>query len=905
MRRLSEHVVLAVFAVLLAAVGCQEPQRIKMVKTADERAPEPAPSAEKDRSVPLSMGGSKAGPVRFTRLPTVTRDGDAVRIEFAVDRPTDAAVYVEDSEGEVVRHLAAGVLGDNAPAPLQKNSLAQSVVWDRKDDQGQPLPNGRYRVRVAAGLSPAYAGNAFSEYTGPDHVTHQVMGLAAGPDGRVYALTRSWHSGHWRASTVHVFRRNGEYEKTIKPFPASTPPERLEGIDVYRTDDGRALPVVHRVLAMSFYPWEDIEQQIAVTPDGVLRMVVVEAGYRKKPEHYLVGLDGRDGAPTARPLAAKLFKRSDAADVNLAAASDGKSVYLTGINSHAAAVRSRTNNVPCVYRVDLADRRPKPFFGDPDKPGSDRTHLNNPQGLATTGSDQLLVADRGNNRVVIISEKDGRLKGQIGVPDPTWVGVHHETGALYVASRGHVVKFDPHGKELARMTLPELPERYRKRTRWFFALDAATDPAVLWIGNTYAGSPLLRVVDKGAAFSAPEPAGYEKSIRLWNVSVGLENREVACKVGWRPLHILNERTGKIVRRLRPHGSAGQTYRLGPNGQVYGMDHWRHGIRRWDRNGKYLPFPATKDDPTLKGRLRSVPSGTTSWERDFSVDHDGNVYVKDRGKHYHGRMTVDVYDRDGEFKRTALWVVTDGAMGPRLDPAGNLYLAEAIKPVGLRYPVIFDALPAAASQQYTWMYGSVIKFGPPGGAVWFPVRAKVDEYAFDGQPTLPESLATEKVSTIHSGRLIRQPGRLEGALWWRFGCAPVLDMHRSHNERCHCTGSDFDVDDFGRVFYPDQGRFRIVVLDTAGNEILTFGSYGNQDSCGPQSYVVDPAGGFLRPRRKDDPAALGSPFGGPKVPIAWVIGLAVSDRYAYIADGLNRRVLRARLGYQAEATCDVP
>lgn len=900
MRGVSKRVVPGVVAVLVAAAGCGQPQQITMIKTADE--PAPAAAVETDRSVPLSMGGAKARPVRFTRLPMVTRDGDTVRINFAVDRPTDVAVYVEDSEGDVVRHLAAGVLGENAPAPLQKDSLAQSLLWDRKNDQGKPVPKGEYRVRVAAGLSPAYAGTAFSEYTGPGHAAHQVMGLAAGPDGRVYVLTRSWHSGHWRASTVHVFRRNGKYEKTIKPFPACTPPERLQSIDVYRTRDGRALPVVHRVLAMSFYPWEDIEQQMAVTPDGLLRMVVVEAGYRKKPEHYLVGLDGRDGAPIDEPLAAKLFARSDAAHVNLAPASNGKSVYLTGVNSRAAAVRSKTQNVPCVYRTDLDTRRPKPFFGDPDKPGADSTHLNDPRGLATTGRGTLLVADHGNERVVAIRERDARYHSELNVPAPTWVAAHPTTGSTYVASRGEIVKFDKKRNEVARMALPKLPKRYRKRTRWFYALDGAADPAVLWIGNTYAGSPLLRVVDQGGAFSAPRPAGYEKSVRLWNVSVGLDNREVACKVGWHPLHILDERAGKIVRRLRPHGSAGQTYRLGPNGQVYGMDHWRHGIRRWDRNGKYLPFPATKDDPTLKGRLRSVPSGTTSWERDFSVDHDGNVYVKDRGKHYHGRMTVDVYDRDGKFKRTALWVVTDGAMGPRLDPAGNLYLAEAIKPLGLRYPELFDALPAAASQQYTWMYGSVIKFGPPGGAVWFPVRSTVDEYAFDGEAKLPEGLPIEQASTIHSGRLVRQPGRLEGALWWRFGCAPVLDMHRSHNERCHCTGSDFDVDDFGRTFYPDQGRFQIVVLDTAGNEILTFGSYGNQDSCGPESYVVDAAGGFLRPRRKDDAAALGSPFGAPKIPIAWVIGLAVSDRYAYIADGLNRRVLRARLGYQAEATC---
>jgi len=41
--------------------------------------------------------------------------------------------------------------------------------------------------------------------------------------------------------------------------------------------------------------------------------------------------------------------------------------------------------------------------------------------------------------------------------------------------------------------------------------------------------------------------------------------------------------------------------------------------------------------------------------------------------------------------------------------------------------------------------------------------------------------------------------------------------------------EIDVDDYGRVVYTDQGRSAWFMLDTAGNEVLTFGRYGNQDS----------------------------------------------------------------------------
>jgi len=287
-------------------------------------------------------------------------------------------------------------------------------------------------------------------------------------------------------------------------------------------------------------------------------------------------------------------------------------------------------------------------------------------------------------------------------------------------------------------------------------------------------------------------------------------------------------------------------------------------------------------PELKGWLPSVPSGTTSWERGFCVDRQGNVYVKQRGKRYHGRMRIDVYGPDGEFKRTAVRVVSDGALGPRLDAAGNIYIAECVKPLGKPHPDYFRGkLPrvridkASVAQQYTWMYGSIIKFSPAGGSVWFPRLDADDVYAFDGEPKLPPGLPRVKVATAKGDRSRISQGELEGALWWRFGCAFLLDMHPGHNRRCHCTATDFDVDDFGRVFYPDQGRFRLVVLDTNGNPIAHFGRYGNQDSTG-----------------KD-------------IQFAWIVGLAVSDRYIYVADALNHRVVRMKMDYAAQAECRLP
>ena len=68
--------------------------------------------------------------------------------------------------------------------------------------------------------------------------------------------------------------------------------------------------------------------------------------------------------------------------------------------------------------------------------------------------------------------------------------------------------------------------------------------------------------------------------------------------------------------------------------------------------------------------------------------------------------------------------------------------------------------------------------------------------------------------------------------------------------------------------------------------------------------MDPAGKFLRPRKADDPKDLVSPFARPEIAFAWIVGVAVTDKYAYVDDVINKRILRVRLGYAAEETCDI-
>ena len=71
----------------------------------------------------------------FARKPSVRFvQKDRYEIVFAMKGYCDVTVDVVDSGGAVVRHLASGVLGKNAPAPFKKDALTQKLYWNGKDD---------------------------------------------------------------------------------------------------------------------------------------------------------------------------------------------------------------------------------------------------------------------------------------------------------------------------------------------------------------------------------------------------------------------------------------------------------------------------------------------------------------------------------------------------------------------------------------------------------------------------------------------------------------------------------------------------------------------------------------------------------------------------------------------------
>jgi hypothetical protein len=263
--------------------------------------------------------------------------------------------------------------------------------------------------------------------------------------------------------------------------------------------------------------------------------------------------------------------------------------------------------------------------------------------------------------------------------------------------------------------------------------------------------------------------------------------------------------------------------------------------------------------------------------------------------------VDVYNKDGEFLRTAIWECDDADYGPRVDAQGNIYMAMRVLPERGYVPPLWSQseVSDAFKQQCLAMYGSIVKFSPAGGALWL-TQDYEKEFGFD-PPKL--DLKTEQV-TVGDNRHRKAflSGALQGALWWKPGFSSTINMTGGGD--CHCNGMAFDTDLFGRTFYPDRLGFRVVVVDTNGNEITDFGSYGNHDQRGPFSWVRDPKTGALRPPREDDPKQLKSPFAEPEITFGYLAAVAVGEKHVYTGDSLNGRIGRVRMDYEADETCEV-
>jgi len=850
------------------------------------------------------------GPPAFIKKPSAVKTGDKVKIEFTVDRATDVAVHVEDAEGKTVRHLAAGVLGKNPPEPLKANTLEQSLEWDGKDDFGKPAVGGPYKVRVLLGMKPEF--DRFLMHN-PDGAG-EVSAVAVGPRGALYVFHKDGTAnGNMGGHKIKVYDRDGKHLKVLTPFPADIDPKKVKALGTFQTAEGDLVPHIHNWETLSFYPdnvgvrGRDMPEWSCPAVDSRGRVYWLVKG------PALAAVDADGGIPYDAFLGPRLLPEIKDLRLageqylywserpSLAVSSDDWSVYFAGLSTGSGDHKKATP-LPCVFRVSADRRGPaEVFVGKLGQPGKEKELLTAPRGLAVAGG-LLYVADPGSDRIVAFKESDRSYAGEIAVKNPQVVGVDPQSGAVYICAytgtqTADLIKFSglKDGKELYRMTLP--------RTGWSpnvgvhrIAVDASARPVRIWMPYIYNLPARLHCIeDAGNRFVNK---GDPRPKDLWaegprDLTVDRLRGEVYVKAnGFHGKYYrLDDKTGDVKDTvdISRHQLYATQMISALDGNLYTFN-WAKGLYRFDRKGKDLNWEGQKTHVIPIGgmmcfQLRHMALRPFAPPDELYVIANSDYLTgnpKDAGKF----LTLNVIGQDGKTRRTVVWQCLNGAI-PRLDAKGNVYLADLVKPPERSYPAFFDGkLPPPPKETAggdlfwnSYMYGSIIKFPPEGGIIW---HQKELPKSCLGQPPAELLAKPKQPFKRHYSSSPHLTGEIQGALWTRFGYAPYSAHMSGNTAHCMCEGSGFDVDPFGRVFFPNLGQFRIEVIDTNNNPITTFGKYGNEDSGGPGAKVKK-----------------------PDISFAWPVYVAVSDRYAYVADTVNRRLVRVKLGATAEATAEMP
>lgn len=814
--------------------------------------------------------------VTFKEAPRVTAQGDQRTVTFTLSRSSDVEVAVLDARGKVVRHLAAGVLGGkNAPPPPLQPGLAQKLTWDGKDDAGDAVKGGPFSVRVRVGTQVV-----LGKFLGGSPHTGQIVtmpyrapvnGIVTDERGQLYVLMMSAVGSHGNSGMwpwhLRQFDAQGKYLQTILPYPPSTKPENAHGFRLLDTPE-RFTPA----LFTSLYPVFSVLGNEVVPRLVAGQMVFVHTESRTLS---FFALDGSNRIKSVKmwPAEAKL-NCPTWLDIQVAFSPDGKFAYYSNVAGTPYDGKNPAQIDPKwpqgrLYRHDLTKEGATPeVFFDVALPDFATTRYWMPSAwdkkTALAGVDvdekgNVFVCDLVNHQVVEIGP-DGKQRSATKVEWPDRVLVSRKTSDIYVITRkisrgatppGKLLKINGRGdkaKVVAEMALPGT-------VGGAYNLDERGPKAVLWLGGAVGEtSKLLRIEDGGAEFAVTQDT-------LLNPDAN--NIDFVGYMDVDPEAELVYVTGSRKAIWRYHGETGAggllpiqavDVAVGPQGDLYtwGTGGWEGPIARYGRDLKPKPLAATGKHTFghvsgRAGRGQSVCG--------LDVDRQGRVYATFGSNDCH----VRVYDEKGELVdfpqkqrsflelgKTEVPAAITGATGyggsVRVDLAGNIYLLQ--QGVAKGTPV---APGHEKDEAYKSALGTVYKFPKTGGEVK-AVNHTVKEVV--------------------------------GATATYANCGPISRWNAVGS--CACTRPRFEVDGFGRLYLPNALTFSVSVRDNADNEILQVGAYANYDCQGKGSKEPTPA-----------------------IPLGWPVCVGASDRYIYVGDALNHRVVRLDKKYQQEVTVTVP
>ncbi len=583
----------------------------------------------------------------FARKPEVKRNGDIVTISFETKAWCDVTVAIEDASGRILRHLASGVLGPNAPEPFQWNSKVQTLVWDGKDDTGAYVDDkNRIRVRVALGLKARFERTL---YWHPAKRSGDVWALASGEEG-IFVF----NSGRG-IDQVRLFDRDGNYVRAVYPFPTGKV-DAMNGLIRHKFPDGPELAIKPNWLQTTLLMSGDN----CYTPtynDGRYKghqsKRIADGGMGGAAANGIAVADGKvalighrfsrfttkgGGVGSLSVHGGDIAFRSDKAlwkgtheheGAAIEHASprrgtispDGKWLYLAMYNETFAGHGGVTLWRHQVKRTRFdADGDLKEFAGKAEAGDADG-EFDMPADVACDAQERVYVADHRNDRIQVFNP-DGKHLKNISVKRPVLLDVDPETGELYVfswalplpsANKFWGTRPSMDKKEagtyfrltrFASFEQSDKPESWDlqkttglKRTRASnveiqAAVDFASDPVRVWI-------------------TAPSPVGSRRSHGRGLVLLALEDGQ------WQVKRDLLAEAKRAVVRTGPGRHNRQRLAVNPaTGKVYlfeGDTAWGKAFQR-----------ALQIDPE-GGRVRHIDLPMSS--EDMAFDQHGHVYLR--------------------------------------------------------------------------------------------------------------------------------------------------------------------------------------------------------------------------------------------------------------------------------------
>lgn len=506
----------------------------------------------------------------FAAKPSVTREGDKVLISFVSQGLCDVTVAIENAGGRIIRHLASGVLGPNAPEPFQKNSARQKLVWDGKNDQGAYVDDQEAcTVRVSLGLQPQFERTL---YWSP-YKRYGTMPIpVAAPEG-VYVFDGKG------VDFVRLYDHDGRYVRTVYPFPASAVP-RVQGLDWHDFPQGYRLPrkggLYQCTLLSSGTSWNAGNYGTAMVGIAAMAMAVnhnrLALAYQ-----YLNRLDtaGGGGGLNLRGPETGFSTSSiaggmtvDVGPCSAAFAPDGKTLYLAGYLWRTGSWNATPACRHSVMKVAYAgDAKAEIFVGEHDRDGDDESHFRVPTSVATDAGGRVYVSDYMNDRIQVF-DPSGRLVRSIATAKPAKVCVHQVSGEIWAFS--YEVVGVPHAMAGARSLARQIPHTLtrfsalpeaRELSREVFPLGIGETLGFEFIGHVFqveldswAAEPAVWVVGRKHQARGDEfgfSGAYSKSESdpsLWQAGLRLQKR-VDGK--WQVVYSFGDETVKEVLNPKP------------------------------------------------------------------------------------------------------------------------------------------------------------------------------------------------------------------------------------------------------------------------------------------------------------------------------------------------------------------